>query len=32
MLIIKQGPANGITCSPIEAAFTVKGVGLTAGS
>lgn len=32
MLIIKQGPADGVTGSPVEAAFTMEGVGLTAGS
>lgn len=32
LLVLTQGPANGITLRSIEAALTIKGVGLTAGS
>lgn len=32
LLIVTQGPANGVTQCSIEAAFPIKGVGLTAGS
>jgi len=32
LLVIAQGPADRVAKCPIEAAFPIKGVGLTAGS